>query len=108
MGRRDGLLRVSDISMTERKSSSIGFWADEIEGMKPVVSFSFLNTEELDTDLEMLLGDQGSIGVLIMTSGSAEDRTIPDGPPTVAGAILAPSRFITWPNSTRLIESSGK
>lgn len=101
MGRRDGLLRVSDVSMKDRESSSIGFWADGIEGMKPVVSFFFLNTEGLDTDLGMLLGDQGSIGILIMTSGSAEDRTIPDGPPTVAGAILAPSGFITLPNSTQ-------
>lgn len=108
MGRRDGLLRVSDVSMKERKFSSVVCWADGIEGTKPVVPFPFLNTEEIDADLEMLLGDQGSIGVLIMTSGSAEDRTIPDGPPTVAGATSAPSGFITLPNITGLIETSGK
>ncbi|CAD6571457.1 MAG: hypothetical protein ASARMPREDX12_004542 [Alectoria sarmentosa] len=47
----------------------------------------------------VVMGEQESIGVLIMTSGSAEDRNIPDGPP---------SGFITLPNGTNLVESSGR
>lgn len=46
------------------------------------------------------LGKHKSIGVLIMTTGSAEDRTIPEGPPFVAGANSTSSALITLPHMT--------
>ena len=56
----------------------------------------------------MLLGDQGSIGVLIMTNGSAEDKNIPDGPPHVAGELSAPSGSSSLLNMTKVVESRGR
>ena len=55
-----------------------------------------------------MIGIHGSIGVLMMTSGSAEDRNIPDGPPHVAGVIPASSDFITLPNITSFIGSDDR
>ena len=52
-----------------------------------------------------MIGIHSSIGVLMMTSGSAEDRNIPEGPPHVAGAIPASPDLITLPNITNLIGS---
>lgn len=49
---------------------------------------------KLKTDVEMLLGNHGSIGVLMMKSGSAEDKNIPDGPPQVQRVVSAPSGLI--------------
>ncbi len=40
-----------------------------------------------DVDVGLAVGDQGSIGVLVMRKGSAEDRNIPDGPPFDVGVI---------------------
>ena len=36
---------------------------------------------KIDTDVVRMVGKQKSIGLLIMASGSAEDRTIPEDPP---------------------------
>lgn len=62
--------------------------------------FSFKEkNSKIDTDVKTVIGEQGSIGVLIMANDSAEDRTIPDG---------APSSFITESNNTNLVESSSR
>ena len=58
--------------------------------------------EELETDFEISTGDEESIGVLIMTSGSAEDRNIPDGPPFNEGAIPANRHLIGLSNMTNI------
>lgn len=55
--------------------------------------------QKFDADIESITGKQGSIGLLIMASGSAEDKNIPDGPP---------SGFITLVNGTNSVESSGR
>lgn len=40
--------------------------------------------QKFDADIESITGKQGSIGLLIMASGSAEDKNIPDGPPSAS------------------------
>lgn len=82
------------------------------DGSTPTSSLScFFRPEEntrLDNDIEMILGECGSIGLLILTSGSAEDRSIPEGPPHVAGPIPGLSGFSALYNITNPVESSGR
>ena len=55
---------------------------------------------ELKTDFRMVTGEQGSIGVLIMARGSAEDRTIPTGPPFTERVISGSSNLVDLSNMT--------
>ena len=70
-----------------------------------LLCWSQLKEQEGHTDVKNVIGIHNSIGVLMMTSGSAEDRNIPEGPPHAAGTIPASSDFINLPNITNLIGS---
>ena len=58
----------------------------------------------MDTDVVRTVGKQKRIGLLIMARGSAEDQTIPEGPPHVAGGISKPVGLIRLSNTTDVVE----
>ena len=74
-----------------------------------MIFFLRLNrNRKIGTDAVRMVGKQNSIGLLIMASGSAEDLTIPEGPPHVAGRILTPVGLFNLSHTTDMVGERGK